>query len=158
MCRKLWQYRRLICPVCQTGGDYELSVQCCLKPVSLLLVFIFFCETPFLIVVSSMGRRSLKKVQFFSFSGILWTSTFLLINVGVVNQYLSQKNSTIHKTIIHLKELFHHQICIHFSTRYEKNPDVPKDGSPSLSKPIWDLIPPSCLSALWFSTTPLYIQ
>ena len=110
------------------------------------------------IIVSSMVRWSLQYMWYFSFSGILWTSTFLLINVGVVNQYLSQKISTIHKTIIHLKEIFHHQICIHFSTRYEKNPDVPKDGSPSLSKPIWDLIPPSCLSALWFSTTPLYIQ
>ena len=63
----------------------------------ILLVFIFFCANPFLnTLFGSMGKCSIQYVWYISLSGILWTSTCLLIHKGVVNKRLSHffyKNS-----------------------------------------------------------------
>ena len=47
------------------------------------------------------------------------------------NKFLCQTISKIHKSIIRLEEIFHLQICIHFSAGYEKSEKL--DGPPSHS-------------------------
>ena len=119
----------------------------------------FDVQTLFLVVLGSMGRFSLQYVWYFPLSGISCTSKFIIIHIWVVNQYLSQLFSKICKNIIHLEGIFHFQICNHFSAHYEKEKTrmgyqvIPN----ALSKPIWGLVPPSCLKALWLSTAPLYL-
>ena len=95
-------------------------------------IYILISKPIFPIVVSIMGRCSLEYVWYFSLSGIFWTTTCLLINIGVVNQLPSQNLIKIHSSLICLKKKFHLQICINFSTRYEKckNSYMPTCGYP----------------------------
>ena len=84
--------------------------------------YLYFLCGPFLfIVVISMVRWSLQYDFYFYFSGIWWTYTFIRIYIKVFNQRFSQMFLKIQKIIIHFKETFHRQICIHFSTHYEIN-------------------------------------
>ena len=73
----------------------------------------------FWVVFSSMGICSIQHVWYLLISGILWTSTCLLICTWVVNKCLSHF-SKFRKSIICLGEIFHRQIWIHFSAHYEK--------------------------------------
>ena len=119
--------------------------------------YLYFSVRFFSIIVVSMGRCSLQYVWYFSFSGIWWTYICLLNNKGVVNKHLNKLFRKFKKTIIHIKEIFHCRMYIHFRTCYEKrksrmgNQVVPHE----ISKIIWGLVPISCLSPLWLSTVPL---
>ena len=94
--------------------------------------YLYFAVQPhFSIVFGSMGRCSLQYVWYLSLSIIFWTYTCILIRILVVNQCLSQFYSKINKSIIHLEEIFHRQICIHLSARNEKIKN--SDGPPCCS-------------------------
>ena len=85
----------------------------------IVCIYIFLCN-PFLIIVfSSIGKCILQYLWNFPLSDIFWTSTCLIVYTVAVNQRLSHF-SKIHKIIIRLEEIFHHQISNHFSTRYKK--------------------------------------
>ena len=66
-------------------------------------------------------HSSLQYVWYISLYCIWWTFTWFIIDIGVVNQRLSQLPRKFYKSFICLKEIFHCQICIHFSTLYVKN-------------------------------------
>ena len=76
--------------------------------------------------------------------GIFWTTTYILIHIGVFNQLLGKKILKFHKSLIRPKEIFHHHICTHFSTCYEQiKTRMGQQVVPfALSKTIWYLVPP----------------
>ena len=74
----------------------------------------------FSIIFSSMGRRSIQYVWYISLYFIWWTVTWLITDIGVVNQRLSQLPCKFYKSFICFKETFRCQICTHFSTLYVK--------------------------------------
>ena len=112
---------------------HEKHILCILKQLvnsrCIVGIYIFLLK-PFF-VFSSMGRRCLQYVWYLSRYGIFWTSICLIIRLWVVNQRLSQFFSKINKSIISLEEIFHRQIFIHFSARYEKSKNL--NGVPGCS-------------------------
>ena len=92
-------------------------------------IYMILCN--FFIVFNCMGRCSLQYFWQLSLSDIWWNSMCLLICIWVVNQHLSQFFSKIHNSIIHIEEIFHPQVWIHFSESYEKIKN--SDGLPSNS-------------------------
>ena len=79
----------------------------------------FAVQTHFTIIVSIMGRCSIQYAWYLYFSCLWCTSKCLIINIGVVNQFIGPF-SKIHKSLISLKEIFHLQIRIHFITHDEE--------------------------------------
>ena len=114
-----------------------------------LLEFIFFCENPFSSSFSVAWVGAVSNMfdicLFIVFSVLPRVFSFvceLLIDALA-------KKSKIHKIIIHLEQVFHRQIYIHFSARYKKENRMIHQVIPSaLSKPIFALAPQSCIKAL----------
>ena len=111
-------------------------------------IYILLCKLFSLYSLSWVGAVSnmCDNCLFLIFSGLPHAISFvyeLLIN-PFANFW------EIHKLIIRLKEIFHHQICIHFSARFKKskNSDGTPGHSPFTLQNIWDLVPPSCLKTL----------
>ena len=101
-----------------------------------------------------MGRCSVQYVWYFSFSGLFWTATCLLIHIVVVNQCLSQIFQKFIKVSFVLRKYFitgYAFTSVHAMGKVKTRTDH-QVVTHALFKKIWDLFPPSCLSALWLFT------
>ena len=119
-----------------------------------LLVFIYCFENFFLF--SIMCRCSLQYVWYFSLYGIFWNSTCLLIHVGVVNKRLSLFFRTFIKLPYILRKYFiaRYAFTSVHAMKKAKNRMIHQVVPHTLSKTIWELVLPSYLKVLWFSTAP----
>ena len=97
--------------------------------------YIYFSVQTLLLLYSVVG--SVSNICDICLRLFFWNSIYLLIKIWVYNQLLSQTISKIHKSIIHLEEVFHIQICIKFSACYEKSKtlDSPPGHSPCTLQP-----------------------